>query len=150
MKNWEKYEEEIKAIGINNLAVAETGEAKQCMNIGCDKCKFSDVVATPHSCYKNMVNWLYEEYKEPEIDWSKVPVDTPIYVKNISDSDWKPRHFAKYEDGQVHTWAYGTTSFSALHSSLMLWKYAKLAEDFNNVGGYMTREEVKSVLDEDE
>ncbi len=40
--------------------------------------------------------WLNEEYKEPEVDWSKVPVDTKVFVRNLEDGLWRPRHFAKY------------------------------------------------------
>lgn len=77
---------------------------------------------------------LLKKIEEPEnkIDWSKVPVDTPIYVRSRKCFEWIPRHLAKYENGQVYAWAYGTTSFTALREiDTTTWPYAKLAEDFN-------------------
>ena len=67
-----------------------------------------------------------EEYKEPETDWSKVAVDTPILVRQTKDGEWLRRHFAKYEDGDVYAWDVGRTSWSA--DGVNTWKYAKLAE----------------------
>lgn len=77
---------------------------------------------------------LLKKIEEPEnkIDWSKVPVDTPIYVRGYKDAEWGPRYFAKYEDGRVHAWACGTTSFTALRKgNTTTWPCAKLAEDTN-------------------
>lgn len=136
MKNWEKYEKDIKRLGINNIAVSKTGEVIPCDSIGCVGCKFSDDVIkniTRHSCYKNMVDWLYEEYKEPEMDWSKVPVDTPIYVRDEEGQKWQPRYFADYKDGKVYTWIDGKTSFTVPNHwyAAREWRYAKLSEGFN-------------------
>ena len=67
------------------------------------------------------------EYKPP-VDWSKVPVDTKIYVKNLKNELWKKRHFSHCTpDGKVHAFRYGTTSFTADEGTLR-WEYAKLAE----------------------
>ena len=65
---------------------------------------------------------------EPEIDWSTVTVDTPIYVRDNKTDEWKPRHFAIYKNGTIYAWRSGTTSFSAKHKWCLNWKYAKLAE----------------------
>ncbi len=46
---------------------------------------------------------------EEVVDWSKVKEDTPIWVKYFG-SEWFPRHFAKYENGEVYVWADGYTS----------------------------------------
>lgn len=58
-------------------------------------------------------NWKAGWFKniQTETDWSKVPVDAKVRVKTVS-SDLK-RHFAKFENGAVHTWDLGTTSWSA-------------------------------------
>ena len=53
---------------------------------------------------------------EEVIDWSKVEVDTPIWVR-WSDGTYKPRHFSKYDGGEVHYWAHGQTSHTSKHSS---------------------------------
>ena len=73
-----------------------------------------------------------EEYKEPETDWSKVEVDTPILVRNYEDTEstavvWLKRYFAEYKDGLVYTWTNGRTSWN--EDCTNGWKYAKLAED---------------------
>lgn len=64
------------------------------------------------------------------VDWSKVPVDTPIFVRNSNEEVWKCRYFAMYEDGDVYAWQLGRTSWSNLIKNLpVAWKYAKLAGD---------------------
>ena len=68
-----------------------------------------------------------EEYKT---DWSKVPVDTPILVKDTLGSRWKHRYFAKYENGKVFAWADGVTSWSTANSGFANdWKYAELYDN---------------------
>lgn len=130
MKNWEKYEEEIKAIGIDDFAITEDGKVNECLLMNCSECEFQRL---KRKCNENRVIWLYKEYEEPEVDWSKVPVDTPIYVKGYEDDDWKPRHFAGIVDymGNVRAWSNGRTSFTAQEDCTIPWKYAKLAEGFN-------------------
>ena len=81
-----------------------------------------------------MTDWNYaklaEDEKEPEIDWSKVEVDTPILVKFKEDKEWIKRHFAKYENGHVYAWKDSHTSWTSLHNDdVTFWSYAKLAED---------------------
>ena len=71
--------------------------------------------------------WLLEDYKEPEIDWSKVEVDTPILVRDYESQEWEARHFAKYEGGVIYTWDGGSTSWTS-KGNVTEWKHAKLAE----------------------
>ena len=62
------------------------------------------------------------------VDWSKVEVDTPIFVRNSIAEVWKCRHFAEYEDGKVYTWRDGKTSWSNVVSDRpVAWGYAELA-----------------------
>ena len=68
-----------------------------------------------------------EEYKEPEVDWNKVEIDTPILVRDYESQEWEARHFAKYEGGIVYTWDGGSTSWTS-KGNVTEWKYAKLAE----------------------
>ena len=118
MKNYEKYAEEIREYkGINicsEFIKPHILEARSCTNTNCDQCKMLQML------------WLLEDYKEPETDWSKVAVDTPILVRQTKDGEWLRRHFAKYEDGDVYAWDVGRTSWSA--DGVNTWKYAKLAE----------------------
>ena len=63
------------------------------------------------------------------VDWSKVEVDTPIFVRMSDEEVWKCRYFAMYEDGEVYAWQLGRTSWSnVIKKSPIAWKYAKLAE----------------------
>ena len=62
------------------------------------------------------------------VDWSKVAVDTPIFVRNIIAEVWKCRYFAEYKDGKVYTWRDGKTSWSNVVSDRpVAWGYAELA-----------------------
>lgn len=62
------------------------------------------------------------------VDWSKVEVDTPIFVRNRIKDMWKCRYFAKYEDGKVYTWCGGRTSWSnVIAYEPVNWEYAELA-----------------------
>lgn len=46
----------------------------------------------------------------PAVDWSKVKVDTPIYVKYAGDI--LKRHFNKFDGEHVYFYPFGTTSFT--------------------------------------
>lgn len=63
------------------------------------------------------------------VDWSKVPVDTPILVKDDYDDKWEKAYFAEYENGMIYAWNNGRTSFSARSKDdTFIWDRAKLAE----------------------
>ena len=64
------------------------------------------------------------------IDWSKVPVDTPILVKDFKEYNWERRYFAKVENDKVYAWDGGATSWSVGNSKCCFtsWRHAKLAE----------------------
>ena len=126
MKNYEKYADEIR----EKIGKDEGGhfcsefvepyilKTESCFNMNCDACHMLQTI------------WLledYEEPKEPEIDWSKIEVDTPVLVKDRENEEWKKRHFAKYEFGRVYVWNNGSTSWSACR--MYDYKYAKLPED---------------------
>lgn len=120
MKNYEKYADEIREYNGDSICtdfiepyILKSINAK-CINTGCVKCHL----------YRTI--WLLEDYEEPEIDWSKVEVDTPILVRAYEDEDWLKRYFAKYENGTVYAWSCGCTSWS--ETVMNDWKYAKLAE----------------------
>lgn len=124
MKNYEKYADEIKGYdGFNfcrDFVKPRILKPRGCANTNCDQCKMLQML------------WLMEEYeepKEPEIDWSKVEVDTPILVKEYEKNKWSKKYFAKYEDGVVYAWNNGVTSWTAYDDKCVTsWKYAKLAK----------------------
>ena len=129
MTNREKYAEQILDIVCTGSSVAvdlEKQKPVDCTEIRCRECKF-EMSGIP--CGSLRKQWCNEEYTEPPIDWSKVPVDTPILVKDSHDDEWLHRHFAKFEDGVVYAWDDGKTSWSLLSLGKVDWKYAKLAEE---------------------
>lgn len=132
MLNIEKYKEELENIGVinpNGLAVID-GKPCMCQEAECNMCELR---SEESCCFYKTDNWLFSEYKEPEVDWSKVKVDTPIYVRCSDDEKWVPRYFAKFEDGRVYAWSDGTTSFTTPIVGAVDWEYAKLAESEETV-----------------
>ena len=120
MKNYEKYAEEIREYkGVNfcrDFIKPYILKSEDCGGMACG------------ACYMLQTIWLLEEYEEPETDWSKVEVDTPILVRDYEDAtiSWIRRYFAEYKDGVVYAWNGGCTSWS--EKCMTGWEYAKLAE----------------------
>ena len=118
MKNYEKYEDEIKKCDGSNFCrdfvKPHILKSRSCANTSCDQCKMLQML------------WLLEDYEETETDWSKVEVDTPILVRYSEDGEWFRRHFAKYEDGIVYAWKDAYTSWTG--DRVTPWELAKLAE----------------------
>lgn len=131
MLNIEKYKEELENIGVlnpNKLAVID-GKPCMCQEAECNMCELR---SEESCCFYRTDNWLFSEYKEPEVDWSKVKVDTPILVSEDA-KEWNKRYFAKFENGVVWSFCDGRTSWSARKNNItrndfISWKYAKLAE----------------------
>lgn len=121
MKNYEKYADEIR--GYNDMDFCKDFvkpyilKSDKCTGVDCTKCSMLQML------------WLLEEYEEPEFDWSKVAVDTPILVRNTDNEEWNKRYFARYENGTIYAWISGRTSWTAYDSDITFgWNYAKLAE----------------------
>lgn len=121
MKNYEKYADKIKEY--NGDSICEDFVKPHilggcsCSQIDCGRCNMLQML------------WLLEDYKEPEepeVDWSKVEVDTPILVRDSEDRSWIKRYFAKYENETIYAWDGGCTSWSTY--GLTKWKFAKLAK----------------------
>jgi len=129
MTNKEKYGNEIIELAVNReMFGLKNGKPAICEEIKCEECDFYESDSCKGSTY-NFREWLNSEYVEPPVDWTKVPVDTPILVRNSEEETWRKRHFAKYENGIVYTWSGGTTHWSVhIGSSINDWKMAKLAE----------------------
>lgn len=130
MLNIEYYKDKLVELGIINpdkLAIVK-GHSCICDNIGYTKCLKCLFIQDP-VCSEGAINWLFSEYKEPEVDWSKVKVDTPILVRKNEDKEWVNRYFAKFADGKVYAWVCGATSWTVDDEyDVTFWKYAKLAE----------------------
>ena len=79
----------------------------------------------PHLDNKTL-SIIENDIKNPEIDWSKVEVDTKVLVSDDGE-EWHKRHFARYEEGIVYVWGYGATSWTTRITPCC--PYAKLAEE---------------------
>ena len=120
MKNYEKYADVIRECSgpyfCSEFIIPNILKSEDC-DLNCTKCRMLQVL------------WILEDYEEPETDWSKVEVDTPILVRTDEATPWVRRYFAKYEDGIVYVWNLGRTSWSATNDKdVSAWPYAKLAE----------------------
>ena len=62
------------------------------------------------------------------IDWTKIPIDTPILVRDYDDCIWVKRYFAghEYESNRVRAWNNGDKSYS--NSNYTMWNHAILYE----------------------
>ena len=141
MKNREKYRDEIlnsvfrgrgeaycefvKKNVLPNLTDCTNGECEELY--ACGLCR--DIFAF----------WLDEEYEEPpkpEVDWSKVPVDTLVRVRNSEDDKWLLRYFHLYCEDAValkynrkyKTFDRGATSKTCMYPDES-WQYCELVED---------------------
>lgn len=80
--------------------------------------------------------WLDEEYVEPPTDWSKVPVDTLVLVRDNEDDEWVLRYFDRFEEESFRSmsghnyrvFADGATSVTG-RDYVEHWKYCELAEE---------------------
>lgn len=132
MTNREKYAEQILDIAVSghSFAINRNGEFSSCGKVPCNECIFRKNKVTDSSCREKLKEWSEQEYVEPPVDWSKVPVDTKVFVRDCDSAPWKPRYFAKFEDGKIFAWASGVTSFSSESSdSITWWMKGKLAEE---------------------
>lgn len=86
MLNKEKYADEIfdfaiygKMFGVNK------GKPKSCASMKlCNGCEFKNILG----CREKLKEWFNSEYEGTTVDWSKVPVDTPILVRDSEDEKW--------------------------------------------------------------
>lgn len=100
-----------------------------CKGVRCYNCPFYCKDKNEYVCDKielenpDKALEIVMEY-EPKVDWSKVPVDTKILVKEYTSEDWEKRHFAKYEDGKIYAYDDGKSSFTT--DVIVSWSYGKL------------------------
>ena len=129
MKNKEKFAKEIVDIACSGHSIAfdkKANKLTECNNTPCGKCAFYSSIS---SCRDKRKAWCESEYKELEVDWSKVPVDTPVLVSETMRGDWYNRYFSKYKNDTVYTYFSGATSWSSDYEGEKPWKYAKLANE---------------------
>lgn len=141
MKNREKFRDEI----LNSVFRGNNCEAycefvkknvlpnlTDCTNGECDELHACGL------CRDIFAFWLDEEYKEPlkpEVDWSNVPVDTLVRVRDRENQEWGLRYFKGIDENQLRrryeAWESGATSKTA-NGKYLCWKYCELVEDEDN------------------
>ena len=131
MTNFEKYKKQMEEYVSNNSGsnpAVVGSKVINCRDVRCSECEFSKKKKkyAGLDCFRKLLLWLYEEYQEPPVDWSKIAVDTKVLVSDDGE-EWHKRHFAKYEEGIVYVWGYGDTSWTT--DLMEAWEYAKLAEE---------------------
>lgn len=110
-----------------------------CTAVRCFECPLSisknneNLSCCDLECYKPEVALKIVMEYEPKIDWTKIPIDTKIFVKcDSDDTEWIPCHFAKFENGRVYAWNNGQTSFTISRTfskeQCYSYMYAKLAK----------------------
>lgn len=140
MKNREKYREEILNYVFSGNVEEYCEFAKKyvlpnltdCTNGECEE------LSSCMLCRTMFAFWLDEEYEEPpkpEVDWSKVPVDTLVRVRDREDREWILRYFKGInKDGLrriYEAWESGATSKTA-DGKYLCWNYCELVEDEDN------------------
>ena len=120
MKNREKYAEEIKNYKddefCHDFVKPVILKNKDCAFSACSQ------------CYLVQQLWLDEEYKEPEVDWSKVPVDTLIRVRDGKEGLFELRYFSRCENEKIYAWNNGTTSKTSMGNDCP-WDYAEIVNE---------------------
>lgn len=138
MKNREKFREDILSWAKNGKGNAQAycefvrknmiPKLTDCTDGGC-------AGLTCTCCRAIFSVWLDENFEEPpkpEVDWSKVPVDTLVRVREREDEDWLLRYFKGINDKQLRrryeAWESGATSKTA-NGKYLCWNYCELVED---------------------
>lgn len=72
-----------------------------------------------------------EPEKEKEIDWTKVPVDTPVLVRDSEKADWEKRYFAFYAPVCMRRKFAAWYDGNKLTNDVVcrFWEYCKLAPE---------------------
>lgn len=119
---------------LNSLGRTKGG----CDGVRCSQCIFNVAggccgleLENPEKAIDLIMNY------KMSVDWTKVPVDTPIYVRDSEEDDWLPQYFSGFVKGRVFAWVGGKTSFSAKNkrSNTISWNFAKLKDPVKENGG---------------
>lgn len=123
--------EKVKEIFAKFFAIDKrTGEVRTCSGLECVDCLFRSA-DSDDSCRVGKMKWLDRPAFDPEkdIDWSKVPVDTPVLVWN-SEREAKRYFCQKINRKCFETFVNGSTSWSSFSNDIFRrkehWPHCKL------------------------
>lgn len=134
MKNREKYKNELMdVIKMDGRICGFAKKHEVFRMIGTDWESFCEMDCI--ACGTALQIWLDEEYEEPEVDWSKVPVDTLVRVRDREEQEWLLRYFKGINENHLRrryeTWESGAISKTA-EGKYLCWNYCELVEDEDN------------------
>lgn len=133
MKNKEKYKNELMdVIKMDGRICGFVKKHGVFQMFGKDLESFCEMTCV--TCGTALQIWLDEEYKEPEVDWVKVPVDTLVRVRDSEDEEWTLQYFRCISDitsCKYVTWSDGTTSKTS-YGAIKRWKFCELVEVEDN------------------
>lgn len=95
MKNWEKYEEEVKEMNYEFGVIGN--EIKRCDATTCKDCTFRHDI----KCNPERVKWLYEDYEGPK---PKLTKKEWVIVETFSSVD-SDHYIARDENGLLYIYA---------------------------------------------
>lgn len=126
MTNMEKYKDALADILSGVIAVVD-GKLVMCKNAICSDCLFGNICGKPdHN--KEIIDWLNAEYQEPPVDWSKVPIDTPVLVSDDGEK-WHKRYYSGVgDDGDPKVYSFGQTSWSGTDGARISYEFMRLAD----------------------
>lgn len=126
MTNREVYKDKLDDLLARIVAIVD-GEPVLCEITSCNGCLFQGICGKPEQ-KKEIIDWLNAEYQEPPVDWSKVPIDTPV-LATCDGKEWYRRHYAGTDgDGNPKVYSFGQTSWSAMDEEQIFPKFVRLAE----------------------
>lgn len=125
MTNREAYKDTLDNMLARIVAVVD-GKPILCEDTDCKDCLFWDNCGEIRN-RKKFVDWLNAEYQEPPVDWSKVPIDTPVLVSG-NGKTWYRRYFAGIRNGYREAYDVGATQWSVYDNRTCAWPFMKLAE----------------------
>lgn len=111
MKNKEKFAKEIIEIVVTGSLIAmRDGVLRECRGLNCSQCDFF----SDRGCREKIKEWAESEYVEYETDWAKVPVDTPVLLKEKNNVDNKRYFYKNLSEGALALFINGRTSWSSI------------------------------------
>jgi hypothetical protein len=128
MTNYEHYKDEIEETFVKNgsdtcgFVYRHVFTRGNCDGVDCNM------------CLKKLIEWAAQEYVEPKVDWSKVPIDTKILVRNTEEVPWNKRYFAGLSAAEKPlVWDNGNTSWTAAYDGgKSNWTHMKLYDEKEN------------------
>jgi hypothetical protein len=129
MKNREKYAEQLVDIFLSEDSMGidkNTKQVRACKEMSCFACVFQ--TGKNVDCFENAKDWAEKDCEET--DWTKIPVDAKVFVRNKPHGEWLERYFAFSGNGIPYVFNNGKTSISCQNANaITAWKYTRLAED---------------------